>query len=145
MSIVTFFYVIVVPESVASEEETARIQLADQDVDITLPILTFNDGITFIDSVQIGSVFISGDGEVKYPDTLSEHAKAFWEAIRDAYPDVQWGPTPNKWYHVSYTSNVGQPVVLDVEFPDWEAMTDWLKAIGATRWTVSKMGSLVPR
>lgn len=39
----------------------------------------------------VGKVTIHGSGEVDYPGDVSEAAREFWEAVIEAFPDIDWG------------------------------------------------------
>jgi len=110
------------------------------DRSLTHPYPWHGEGDLYTDTIlTFGPVTIHSTGEVDYPETLSETATAFWEAIIAAYPSM--APEGNEWYHIVYKTNLGQPIVTDIEFPSTEAAMDWLDSIGVTKWRISKMGS----
>ena len=48
---------------------------------------------------DIGVIEINSDGTVEYPDDLPHSAKAFWDAVIGAFPDVRWGEQAVKENH----------------------------------------------
>jgi len=95
------------------------------------------------ESVSVGPITIWNSGEVSYPTdgSISELAMEFWEAMIAEFPDIEWGPASNEWFHIVYKTNLGQPIVTDIEFPSTEAAMSWLDSIGATNCRISKMGA----
>ena len=43
------------------------------------------------DTLTLGEITIYGSGEVDYPGDVSEAAKEFWEAVKEAFPEMDWG------------------------------------------------------
>lgn len=56
----------------------------------TISDLRFTDELWLSDEVTIGEITIHGSGEVDYPGDVSEAAKEFWEAVIEAFPDINW-------------------------------------------------------
>ena len=40
---------------------------------------------------DVGPIVLNRDGSVEYPDDLPAAAKAFWNAVREVFPYMEWG------------------------------------------------------
>lgn len=43
------------------------------------------------EALIVGGITIHGSGEVDYPGDVSKATKEFWEAVIEAFPDIDWG------------------------------------------------------